>query len=336
MRLGIGVSEDLPVAQQQQIARNVESHGFASLWTNEARGRDAFVLCAAWAAATSSLDVGVGVVPLWTRTPVQLAMGAATLQDLSGGRFLLGLGVSHPVTMQRWHDRSYTRPVTAARELLELLEAIESGQRVRAEGDVFRVADFQLEITSSAPPSRRYLAAMGPRMLELAGTHADGVLLNWSGPGEVERAAAIVRNAADRRGRGRADVEVASYVRIAVGESRRSAQRALSREIAKYARLDAYVEHFGRQGFSAMVDRVRALPPAAHVDNPDALVTAVGDEALGVLGWAGGPEDDPRKAVAAWRAAGLDHFIARVVATGPDAGDDVARVVDRFSAMIDV
>ncbi|MFP4233407.1 MAG: LLM class flavin-dependent oxidoreductase, partial [Nitriliruptoraceae bacterium] len=117
MRLGLGVSEDLPVAVQQRLAADVEAAGFASLWTNEASGRDALLLCQAWAAATTRLEVGVGVVPIWTRTPVQLAMAAATLQEVSGGRFLLGLGVSHAATMGPWHGVEVRRPLTASREV---------------------------------------------------------------------------------------------------------------------------------------------------------------------------------------------------------------------------
>ncbi|MCA1784070.1 MAG: LLM class flavin-dependent oxidoreductase, partial [Intrasporangiaceae bacterium] len=103
MKLGLGISEDVPIQVQQHLATQVESAGFSSLWTNEASGRDALLLCQAWAAATTDLQVGIGVVPIWTRTPAQLAMASATLQEASGGRFLLGLGVSHPATMGGWH-----------------------------------------------------------------------------------------------------------------------------------------------------------------------------------------------------------------------------------------
>jgi 5,10-methylenetetrahydromethanopterin reductase len=216
MRLGIGVSEDLPLEVQQGLAAQVEAAGFSSLWTNEAAGRDALLVCQAWAAATSTLQVGVGVAPIWTRSPAQLAMACATLQEASGGRFLLGLGVSHAATMGPWHGAEVRRPLTASRELLTILAVLERGERADLDGEVLSSRRFRLNISPLPPPTRRYLAAMGPRMLALAGTDADGVLLNWAGPAEVARAAAIVRDAARDAGRQQADVEVATYVRVAV------------------------------------------------------------------------------------------------------------------------
>ncbi len=336
MKLGIGVSEDLSIATQQDVARTVESAGFGSLWTNEARGRDALLLCAAWALATQHLQVGIGVVPIWTRTPVQLAMGSITLQDLSKGRFLLGLGVSHRQTMGPWHNQDYRKPLIAARESLRLLDAVARKETTDFDGEVFSSHRFSIDIDADLPPAPRYLAAMGPRMLALAGTDADGVLLNWSGPGEVTRAAGIVREAAINAGRAADAVDIAAYVRIAVGETRLDAQRALAQQIAAYAKLDAYIDHFGRQGLADTVSRVRALQGTAAATDPDAVLEAVGETALETVGWAGGPGDDPRDAVAAWKAAGLDHFVARVVPTQTDVVADVNRVVNGLAAAIDV
>lgn len=316
MELGIGISEDLPLAVQQRLAVDVEAAGYRSLWTNEASGRDALLLCQAWAAATTALEVGVGVVPLWTRSPAQLAMACATLQEASGGRFLLGLGVSHPATMGPWHGTEVTRPRTAARETLEVLRQLEAGETSDVDGEVRSSRWFRLAITPSPPATRRYLAAMGPRMLALAGSDADGVLLNWSSPAEVARATAIVHDAAEQADRGPGDVEVATYVRVAVAEDREAARQALAQQIAQYAALPAYAAHFERQGFGDAVDRVKA----AHKDGADRAgkADALGEDTLSGLGWFGTPADDPASALAAYRDAGLDHLVARVVVVGDD------------------
>lgn len=328
MKLGIGVSEDLPIAVQQMLAAHVESAGFQSLWTNEATGRDALLLCQAWAAATTDLHVGVGVVPLWTRTPAQLAMGCATLQEASGGRFILGIGVSHAATMGSWHGANVTRPLTAARELLTILEQIESRQPTAVDGRVLTSRDFRLRVSPPPPATPRYLAAMGPKMLDLAGTMADGVLLNWSSADEVRRAATIVGVAAQRAGRGRSAVEVATYVRIAVAPDRDAARAALARQISRYAALPAYRAHFERQGFAPAVGRVLD----AHRSGADGegLAEALGEDALGRLGWAGTPDDDPADMLASYRDAGLDHLIARVVVVGDDPVEGIRAVVGRF------
>jgi probable F420-dependent oxidoreductase len=333
VELGIGVSEDLPIAVQQAVAGHVEAAGFRSLWTNEASGRDALLLCQAWAAATTDLEVGIGVVPIWTRTPAQLAMASATLQEASGGRFLLGLGVSHPGTMGPWHGADVVKPRTAAAETLEILRQLDGGGKVDVDGVVRSASRFRLRITPTPPPTRRYLGAMGPRMLDLAGTDADGVLLNWCSPDEVGRAGARVRAAAVDAGRDEADVEVATYVRVAVDDDPGRARAALAREIGQYCALPAYAAHFERQGYGDAVQRVKD----AHKAGADAagLADALGDDALGALGWAGAPGDDPGPTLARYREAGLDHLILRVVVTGDDPVDSVHAVVrcfDRFTS----
>ncbi|MEX1165078.1 MAG: LLM class flavin-dependent oxidoreductase [Nitriliruptor sp.] len=325
MDVGIGISEDLPVAVQQQLAVDVEGAGFRSLWTNEAAGRDALLLCQAWAAATTTLEVGVGVVPLWTRSPAQLAMACATLQEASGGRFVLGLGVSHPATMGPWHGADFRAPRTAAAETLEILSQLEAGDTADVDGEVMRSKRFRLQLTPRPPATTRLLAAMGPRMLQLAGSAADGVLLNWSSTGEVARAGERVRAARGAAGRDPDDAQVVTYVRVAVADDRDAAVAALAREIATYAALPAYAAHFERQGFGDAVERVKA----AHKAGADAAgkAEALGADALGQLGWAGTPDDDPGSALDTYREVGLDHLVARVVVVGDDPAASVHQVV---------
>lgn len=322
MRTGIGISEDIPLPVQQELAVEVEAAGFASLWTNEARGRDALLTCQAWAAATTSLEVGVGVLPLWTRSPAQHAMAAATLQEATGGRFLMGIGVSHPGTMEPWHGAAFSKPLTAARELLTILDQLLGGDRSGVEGEVLSSIRFQLAITPPPPPPSRYLAAMGPRMLRLAGELADGVLLNWACPAEVGRAGGVVRSSAADHGR--EDVKVASYVRVAVDDDRSVARAALAREIGRYAALPAYAAHLERQGFGATV---RAVKTAYRDGGSQAVPDAIDDEVLLALGWFGTPEDDPSQSLAAYDEAGLDHLVARVVVTGDDPVAAVRRTI---------
>lgn len=325
MRTGIGISEDIPLRRQQDLAREVEQAGFVSLWTNEASGRDALLTCQAWAAATDDLHVGVGVLPLWTRSPAQFAMAAATLQEATGGRFLMGIGVSHPGTMGPWHGAHFERPLTAARELLTILDQLLTGGTADVDGDVLSSRRFRLGITPLPQPPTRYLAAMGPRMLELAGERADGVLLNWAGPEEVQRAAGVTRGSAEEHGR---SVEVATYVRVAVDDDRGAARAALAREIGRYAALPAYAEHFRRQGFG---DAVTAVKSAFKAGGPEAVPGALDDDVLFSLGWYGTPDDDPWDVLDRYAVAGLDHLVARVVVTRADPIGAVERTLSALS-----
>lgn len=332
MEIGVGVSEDLPMGTHVDLAQEVEDAGFASLWTNEARGRDALLVCQAWGTATTRLRPAVGVLPVWTRSPAQIAMAAATLQDATDGRFILGLGVSHPATMDPWHGATYRQPLTAAREMIEIIRTIGAGERTDHQGDVFSSRAFQLQLDPLPRPGTVYLAAMGPRMLELAGTLSDGVLLNWSTPEEIGRAAAAVRGAATRAERGRAqtEVDVAAYVRVAVDEDRIAARDALATEVSRYCALPAYAEHFGRQGFA---DTVGAIKDAYRTGGAEAAVAAVPEGMLRRLGWYGTPDDLPTAAFARYAAAGLKHLIARVVVVGDDAVASVRTVIGALAGL---
>lgn len=250
-------------------------------------------------------------------------MASATLQEASGGRFLLGLGVSHPGTMEPWHGADYRKPLTAARETLQVLHALGAGEKAAVEGEVVRSEHFRLGISPTPPSTPVYLAAMGPRMLELAGEEADGVLLNWSSPAEVRRAGDRVRGAARDAGRDLADVPIATYVRVAVDEDRGAARRALAQEVGQYAALPAYASHFERQGFGEAVAAVKA----AYKDGGrEAVPDALEDDVLRSLGWYGTPDDDPATALGEYAEAGLDHLVARVVVVGDDAVASVEAV----------
>lgn len=322
MRISLGVSEDIPMPGQRAVAAAVEDAGLGALWTNEATGRDALLVCQAWAAATSELRVGTGVVPLWTRSPAQLAMAAATLQEASGQRLSLGIGVSHPGTMEPWHGVDFRRPLTAARETLEVLDQLLAGRESDVEGDVRSSRRFSLGLSPLPAPPRIYLAAMGPRMLALAGRRADGVLLNWAGPAEVGRAGDRVRGAA-----GEDSPEVATYVRVAVDPDRGAARAALARQLGRYCALPAYAEHLGRQGFG---DTVAAVKDAYRSGGPGAVPGAVDDDVLLRLGWYGSPSDDPTDVLGSYAEAGLDHLVARVVVVG----EDPRRSVDHALAVL--
>lgn len=324
MDIGLGLSEDLPLSEQRELARSVESAGLRSLWTNEARGRDALLTCHAWGSATDTLEVGVGVVPVWTRTPAQLAMAAATLQENIGDRFLLGLGVSHPATMGPWHGVEYRRPLTAAREAMRVLRQLTAGQSADVDGEVFSSRRFELELTPMPPAPRLYLAAMGPKMLRLAGEAADGVLLNWSSPEEVAAAAERVRSA------GR-DVEVAAYVRAAVAPERGAARAALAAELGRYCALPAYAAHFERQGAGAMV---AAVKDAYKQRGSEGVTEALGDDDLLRFGWYGTPDDDPIPTLQRYAAAGLDHLVARVVVPDGQIVSAVEGVVAALPATV--
>jgi 5,10-methylenetetrahydromethanopterin reductase len=316
MRIGVSFPKDVSMSRYREVARLTEEAGLASLWANDAFGRDPLLVCQAWAEATSELQIGVGVMQILTRSPTQVAKAAATLQELSAGRFLLGLGVSQPSAM-RWHGLEMRPPLAAARDALAIIRSVSRGELTDYEGAVLASVGFRLGITPLPEPAPLYLGAMGPRMLELAGTSADGVLLSWESAAAVARQAARVRAAAERARR--TAPEIAAYVRVAVAADRGAARRALAEEVAFY--WPFYAEHFAAQLPDASI---AAAAAAFERGAPD----AVPDEVLLALGWYGTPDDGDglRSTLSTYEQAGLEHFVARVVPVG-DPVDSLRRVL---------
>ena len=303
VRIGVSFSEDVPVAEQQRLAHYAEAAGMASLWANDGYGRDPLVLCHAWASATERMLVGVGVAQLPTRTPVQLARAALTVQESSAGRLLLGLGISQASSLAGWHGIARPRPLPTMRDGLAIIRSVMRGERTDYDGQVLSSHDFDVAITPLPPYVPLYLGAMGPKMLALAGEAADGVLLSWESPAAAAHAAQAVRAAAARAGR--PAPEIATYVRIAVAEDRHVARAALAAEVANYWQY--YGEHFAGQKLGPSCD----VANAATGRGRDAVAAALGDDVLLSLGWYGTPDDDPAEFLAGYGRAGVDHVIAR-------------------------
>jgi 5,10-methylenetetrahydromethanopterin reductase len=290
----------LPVRSFLDLGALAEGGGYHSVWFPEGRGREAFAQLGALAAHTHRIHLGTGIVPVFSRPPALTAMALATLDDLTGGRVLFGIGAGHPAITARGYDRPFVRPVRAIHEYVEIVRLVMSGTPVHYEGEIFRVEEFTLEST----PARMvpiFIAALRGRMLRLAGALGDGVLLNWMPPEHAGRCAAVVREAARAAGRPDGSVTVACFVRACVTDEVEEARLVLRRLIAAYAALDAYAQMFAGSGFGAEVEAIRAawsggVEPAAR------KVSDRMTEALGLIGTAA----HCRAGLERFRAAGVD------------------------------
>src|SRR5213080_3866524 len=165
-------------------ARAAERLGFESVWTTQMPdARDAALVLAAYANHTKRIKLGTGVLPIYTRHPTAMAQMAATLDELSGGRFVLGVGISHKVTVEGMWGMRLESPVDAMREYLTIVRT-----SLRDGGCAFEGRFFTARWTYSAP--RRpdlpiFISALNPRMLELAGELADGVVLYMCAPAYI-------------------------------------------------------------------------------------------------------------------------------------------------------
>ena len=160
-----------------------ERLGYDSFWTAEAYGSDALTPLAWWGSRTERIKLGTSIVQLSARTPAATAMAAITLDHLSGGRFVLGLGVSGPQVVEGWYGQPYPRPLARTREYIDIVRMALARKKVQYDGEFFTLPlpngpgkALQLTVRPVREEIPIYLAAIGPKNLELAGEIADGWL----------------------------------------------------------------------------------------------------------------------------------------------------------------
>jgi probable F420-dependent oxidoreductase len=192
MAWGMTVPLDgVPLAAHPALYRELADAGYTDVWSAESNGADGITPLALAAAAEPRLRLGTAIVSSFTRGPAVLAQTAAAMAAAAPGRFVLGLGASSDVIVQRWNGVAFDKPYSRTRDVLRFLRAALAGDRVATQYDTFSVAGFRLGLVPETPP-KIMVAALRERMLRLAAREADGVILNWVSPQDVKRIAAIV------------------------------------------------------------------------------------------------------------------------------------------------
>lgn len=228
-RLGVwGHLDSLAADEVRAYARRAEALGFGTLWVPETVGREPFALLGMLAGETSSLLLGTSIVSIWGHDAQTTRMAALTLQEATGGRFVLGLGVSHPHLAQRLRGHAFERPLTRMREFLA----------------AYRAAVYRGPSAPELPDPPILLAALRERMLTLAATEADGAFPYLVGPERL----AWMRSVLDASGSDRRPLLAVSLP--AVLETDPSAARTAARGyLAPYLRTPAYQAGWALQGF---------------------------------------------------------------------------------------
>jgi len=233
-RIGVALRDPLPWHQLVLTAELAERTGYEALFVPEIAGREAFATMAGFARATATLMLGSGVIPSRSRQPHTLAMGAMTVQELAYGRFILGLGAAPgPGALGK------------IEALVGFLREIFAGRDANPPG-----AKSQFHPTFSTTPAPPiWLAALGPKMMELAGRIADGVLLNWCTPERVAQARTLIRAGAEQAGRDPDSIPIAVYIRSCVGQEQELAEAELASAAREYLALAHYRRAFESAGF---------------------------------------------------------------------------------------
>jgi len=198
------------------------------------------------------IEIGSGVIPIQVQHPLQLAQRALTLSLISGGRFKLGVGMSHRMIVEGMWGASWDKPVRQMREYLDGLQPVLDGQPADAAGE-FWTARGSLQIPAPAPEV--YIAALGPQMLRLAGRRTKGTLTWMTGPKTLaEHVVPTLREAAAEAGRAATDVWVAASLPISVTDDVDAARRQAAEEFAVYGTLPSYRAMLDREGYAGPED----------------------------------------------------------------------------------
>jgi 5,10-methylenetetrahydromethanopterin reductase len=257
-RVGFALRDPLPWGELVQIVQSGEKRGYEAVFVPEIAGREAFATLAGFAGRTSDLRLGTGVATIVRRRLATTAMGAATVQELSGGRLILGLGTgpAGPGSLER-----LSRSVAALRCMLagETVE-LSPGER------------FRLTLEAGLEPVPIWIAALGPRAMRLAGEVADGVLLNWCPPERVVFARERIREGVERVGRDPSAVTVAVYVRACAGQELVPSMAALQAAAGQYATYPTYRRQFEAVG---LVKEAAAAAAAFEAGRPEGVPEAL-------------------------------------------------------------
>ncbi len=299
--MGFALRDVRPWDGLVEAVREGERLGYARLFLPEIPGgRDAVATLSALTDAARRMGLATGVLPMAARTPLATAMAAATLQERSGGRFVLGLGTGPavPGALGRLGD------------LVAVLRGLLRGEAVEVDGRTLRLQ------APPDPPPPIWLSALGPRAVRLAGAVADGVLLNWCTPERVAAARAELALGAREAGRDPADVIVGAYIRACLVPDEAAALTAMRTAAGEYASIPAYRRQAAALGLDA---EAAAAASAFREGRPDRVPEAF-VRALGLLG-------DPaaaRARVDRYREAGLTLPIVYPVATEDPVGSVLA------------
>jgi probable F420-dependent oxidoreductase len=307
-RYGITFPFDgIPLLEQRPIIESLPDLGYTDLWSAESNGMDGFTplaLASVWAPA---LRLGVAIIPVYTRGPATLAMSAATMAAAAPGRFVLGIGTSSNVIVERWNDVAFEAPYQKVRDTLRFLRASMGGEKVTEDYETFSIKGFRMGFTPPEPPTV-LVAALRGGMLRLAGREADGAITNWLAPEDVTTVAAELA-------KGGVDKELAARIFVAP-----TADRDTARAVGRFA-LAAYLTVPVYRAFHDWLGRTELMQPmqdAWAAGDRKAALEAIPDELVDALVVHGEPAAC-RDRIQQYVDAGITTPVLAVLPVGVDA-----------------
>jgi F420-dependent oxidoreductase-like protein len=329
MKLGLAIGywgAGPPAGVEEQVAV-AEELGFESMWTAEAYGSDALSPLAWWGAATSRMKLGTAIMQMSARTPAATAMAAMTMDHLTGGRFILGVGASGPQVVEGWYGVPYPRPLARTREYVEIIRRIVArGDRVEFQGEHYTLpysggTGLGKPLKSTIHPLRPdlpiYLAAEGPRNVALAAEIADGWLPLWFSPESDDFYRGALAEGFGRPG-ARRDLDsfdVVSMVPVVINPDPEVAASVIRPVLALYVGgmgakgANFHLEVFARMGWEAECHRIQELYLAGRKEEAMASIPLAMVEDVALVGSVDKVRDD----LARWK----ETVITTMIVQGP-------------------
>lgn len=263
-----------------------EDLGYSCITMGESWGEDALTSLAQVAAVTSRIRIGSSIVPVFARSPANLAMAALNLDRMSQGRFFLGLGTSGRLVIEDFHGEPFRKPLTRMREYIDIIRKAARGERLDHDGEFFHTRRFQLRFTPHRSHLPIYVAALSPASLRLTGELADGWLPIFLAPSRMAPAVADLRAGAESAGRSLRDLVISPQVSIYVTDEPAAARDRERPHIAFYIGGMGvfYHQYMHRIGFGDEADRVRQAFQARDRDKAAGLVTDEMVDAMTIIG----------------------------------------------------
>ena len=285
-RMGVTLVPLGGVGEMVDQAQRAEAAGYDDVWLADTGYPDSLTVAALVCERTERVRVGIAVVPAYTRTPAVLASSAGSLAEISGGRFVLGIGTSSHTMIENWHGLRLERPLARMRETTELIRVMLAGEKTAYEGETLRSRNYRQ--SPAAYPLPIHLAALRPKMLELAAEIGDGVVLNLFPQAALPKIMEHIRAGAARRPAGADAPEVSCRFQVMVCEDRQIAYQHLRPFMSAYFATPVYNRYLAWCGYP---DAAEAVAAGWAAKDRAATAAAISDELIDAVAIIGSPEE---------------------------------------------
>ena len=285
----------VPLNEHRDWYREMVDLGYTDLWSSEAGGQDGFTPLALAAAWAPEARLGVAIIPAFTRGPATLAMSVASLAEAAPGRFVMGIGASSNVIVERWNGIPFENPYARVRDTVKFMRSALAGEKIEEDYESFSVKGFRLQMNPLAVQPKILVAALREGMLRLAGRLGDGAILNWLSADDVKTVAPLVHAGGEGK-------EIVARIFVCPTTDVEKARAIGRRMIAAYLTVPVYAAYHEWLGRG---ERLEGLWTHWKAGDRKAALEAIPDEVVDELVIHGSP-DECREHVARYVDAGVD------------------------------